>query len=148
MKRFQDKVYAISQQGLLLWEPSWETFRPVKDIVWNPVHNQLEPYYGIYTHDIFDVNYGFGTSEMHEFCIEFTDEHAFDVGGAETIENIQDFWRWYKAKLIWVGDRSMIVHPCSKKPEVKKYVARFNLRSKTFRRAPRNLHGTRKINKH
>ena len=79
MKRFQDKIYALSQKGLLLWEPSWETFRPVVAVVWNPAHNQLEPYFGIYTNDIFDVDYGFGDSNMHDFCIEFTDENAYDV---------------------------------------------------------------------
>lgn len=148
MKRFHDKVYAISQKGLLLWEPSWESFRPVQSVVWNPVNNQVEPYFGIFTHDIFDVHYGFGNSEMHDFCIEFTDQHAYDIGGADPIEEIDDFWRWCKTKLTWVGDRGMLVHPCAGNPERKQFVNRYNLRSKTFRKPPRNLHGTRKMHTH
>jgi hypothetical protein len=148
MKRFHDKVYTLSQQGLLLWEPSWETFRPVQSVVWNPIHNQVEPYFGKYTHDIFDIHYGFGDSKMHDFCIQFTDDNAFDIGGAETIEDISEFWRWCKTKLQWVNDRGMNIHPCSTDPDRKKFILRYNLRAKTFRRSLRNLNGTRKIHTH
>ena len=148
MKRFQDKVYAMTQKGLLLWEPSWETFRPVESVVWNPVNNQLEPYFGIFTHDIFDVNYGFGTSEMHDFCITFTDENAYDVNNAEEINDIEEFWRWSRTKLTWVGDRGMKIHPCSGDPARKQYLVRYKLHAKTCKHAPRNLNGTRKVIKH
>jgi hypothetical protein len=148
MKRFQDKVYALSQKGLLLWEPSWDTFRPVESVVWNPAHNQLEPYFGIYTHDIFDVDYGFKDTAMHEFCIDFTDTNSYDVGGAEDLEDILEFWKWSNADVKWVGDRMMAIHPCSGDPERKKFITRYNLRSKSLRRAPRNLNSTRKIHTH
>lgn len=148
MKRFQDKIYALSQKGLLLWEPSWETFRPVVAVVWNPAHNQLEPYFGIYTNDIFDVDYGFGDSKMHDFCIEFTDENAYDVGGAEEVTNVLDLWKWCGSKVQWIGDQWLTVHPCGVLDR-KQYLKRFNLRAKTCRRkAPRNLHSTRKVNTH
>lgn len=148
MKRFQDKVYAMTKKGLLLWEPSWETFRPVESVVWNPINNQLEPYFGIFTHDIFDVNYGFGTNEMHDFCITFTDENAYDIGNAGEIESIDEFWRWSRTKLNWVGDRALRVHPCAKDAGRKQYLLRYKLNAKTCKRSPRNLQGTRKVIKH
>lgn len=148
MIRFHDKVYAHSKKGLLVWEPSWETFRPVIAVVWNPIHNQLEPYYGVYTNDVFDVEYGFKNSEIHEYCVEFTDENAHHIGGAEEIEDIALFWRWCGTQLVWVGDRAMAVHPCAGNPERKKYLQRYQLRAKTCKRAPRNLRGTLKVSKH
>ncbi len=131
-----------------MWEPSWETFRPVQSVVWNPINNQLEPYFGVFTHDIFDVHYGYGTSDMHDFCIAFTDENAYDVGNAEEIETVEDFWRWSKQGLRWVMDRGMCVHPCSGDPARKQYLTRYNLRAKSCKRAPRNLNGTRKMHTH
>lgn len=148
MKRFHDKVFAMTQKGLLLWEPSWETFRPVDSVVWNPINNQLEPYFGVYTHDIFDVHYGFGTSAMHDFCIAFTDDNAYDVNNAEEIESIEDFWRWSKTGLSWVMDRGMRVHPCAGDPQRKQYLLRYRLRAKSCKRPPRNLNGTRKVHTH
>ena len=148
MKRFQDRIYARSQKGLLLWEPSWETFRPVEAVVWNPIHTQLEPYFGIYTHDIFDMNYGYGTPELHEFCIEFTDDNAHDIDNAEDITDTDIFWRWSGTTLRWVNDRALAVHPCAGDPERKKYLARFNLKPKTCKHPPRNLKGTRKVHTH
>lgn len=148
MMRFQDRVYAHSQKGLLVWEPSWETFRPVEAIVWNPIHKQIEPYYGIYTADIFDSFYGFLDDATHQYCIEFTDDHAHHIGGVEPTEDIQTFWTWTKLPLKWVGDRPMQVHPCAGDPERKLFLSRYSLRAKTCRKAPRNLRGTRKLHKH
>jgi hypothetical protein len=147
MIRFQDRVYTHSKKGLLVWEPSWETFRPVESVVWNPIHNQIEPFFGVYTHDIFDVDYGFGTPDMHEFCIQFTDEHAHHVGGASKI-GLNDFWRWLDKPLSWIGDRSIVLHPCSSSVDRKLYLKAQNLKAGTCKRAPRNLKGTRKISKH
>lgn len=149
MKRFHDRIYAISQKGLLIWEPSWETFRPVVSVVWNPINNQVEPFFGNYIHDIFDIDYGFGNTQMHEHCIEFTDENAYDIGGAEEITDIQEFWKWCGTKLKWAGDRWMATHPCSGESYRTQFIKRYNLRAKTCRnKAPRNLRSTRKISTH
>lgn len=149
MKRFQDRVYALSEKGLLVWEPSWETFRPVESVVWNPTHNQIEPFFGLYTHDIFDVHYGYRTAELHDFCVDFTDKFAYDVGGADPVDDVHEFWRWCKVPCTWIQDRPMAVHPCAAStPERKRFLERYNLRSRTCRAAPRNLRGTLRVSKH
>jgi hypothetical protein len=148
MIAFQDRVYMHSKKGILLWEPSWETFRPVESIVWNPKHQQIEPYFGTYTYDLFDKEYGFKTSEIHDYCVEFTDENARHIGSAERIRDVEAFWRWVDKPLEWIGDRSLVLHPCAKNHSRKKYLEIFNLRARTCKRAPRNLKGTRKVSKH
>jgi len=147
MISFQDRVYTHSKKGLLVWEPSWQTFRPLESVVWNPVHSQIEPFFGVYIQDIFDVEYGFRTSELHDYCVEFTDENVHDLDGASPI-NIEEFWRWLDKPLLWIGDRSIVLHPCASSVDRKKYLSTHNLRSRTCKRAPRNLKGTRKISKH
>jgi hypothetical protein len=149
MKRFQDRVYASTPRGLLIWEPSWETFRPVHSVVWNPIHKQVEPFFGPYTSDIFDVEYGFGTSELHDFCVEFTDDAIHRLDEAAELLTPSDFWQWIRAtNLTWIGDRSVVLHPCTGTPNRKAYLTAYSLRAKTCKRAPRNLRGTRKIHKH
>jgi hypothetical protein len=146
MKTFQERTYALSEKGLLVWEPSWDTFRPVKSVVWNPAHQQIEPYYGVFIHDIFDIHYGYNTEELHNFCVDYTDQNLYDIRNAEPITNIQDFWRWCGSKLEWNRDQAVSLHPCSERNfDRTKFLERLGLRSKTYKRAPRNIKGTRKV---
>jgi hypothetical protein len=149
MMRFEGRVYTLSPKGLLLWESGWETFRPVHSIVWNPTHNQVEPYFGDLTSDLFHTEYGFGSPDMHKFCVQFTDDHAHEVETARTIASPAELWRQTGSTLQWVRDRPMIVHPESTtRPDRSKFLQRYSLRGKTFRQPPRNLRGTRKIHTH
>lgn len=149
MKKFEGRVYANTPRGLLIWEPSWETFRPVQSVVWNPAHNQVEPFYGSYTSDIFDVNYGFGTEEFRDFCIDFTDDAVHRLDEAAELATPADFWEWIRADgRIWIGDRFVVPHPCTGSISRKAYLTRYSLRGKTMRRSPRNLRGTRKVSTH
>jgi len=147
LARFQDRVYARTKM-LLVWEPSWETFRPVEKVVWNPVNNQVEEYYGAYIHDIFDVQYGFGSEAIHDMCVEFTDEALPHMKAADEIDTIQEFWRWCGTQLAWNGDRPMAAHPCCVDPSRKAFLDRYALRARTFKRAPRSLKATRKVSIH
>jgi len=146
MRKFQDRIYAVSEKGILVWEPSWDTFRPVEKIVWNTATKQVEPYFGLYTHDIFDTHYGYGNETMYNFCIEFTDKNAYDIKHTPEITNIELFWSWCGTPLIWKQDRPISLHPCSVSSfDRKEFLRQFNLRSKTFKHAPRNIKGTRKV---
>ena len=146
MKTFQERVYAVSEKGLLLWEPSWDTFRPVEKVVWNPAHQQVEPYFGAYIHDVFDVHYGFRDEDTHSFCIDFTDHNLYDIKNAEPITNIHEFWRWCGSVVEWNKDQPICLHPCSDSSfDRTRFLERLGLRSKTFKRAPRNIKGTRKV---
>lgn len=146
--RFDDRVYARTEQGLLVWEPSWETFRPVVSIVWNPTHSRVEPYYGDLVQDVFDAHYGYGTDAVKEACIAFTDENAFDIEAATELKTPTELWTWAKTiPLSWAADRPVAVLP-SAPFDRKQYLARYAMRAKTCRRAPRNLRGTRKVVTH
>lgn len=148
LKQFQSRAYLLSEKGLLLWEPSWETFRPVKSVVWNPTHNQLEPFFDTYVHDIFDVHYGYSSEALHDYCISMTDLNAHRIEYAEEIGTIQEFWEWCKQPLQWAGDRGIHVHPCSGNIGRSAFLKRYSLHGRTLKRAPRNLRGTRKVHIH
>jgi hypothetical protein len=145
MRTFQERIYALSEKGLLLWEPSWDTFRPVEKVVWNPAHSQIEPYFGVYVADVFDKHYGFMTEELHTFCIEFTDKNLSEIGVAEPIKNIQNFWRWCGESVSWDKDQPISLHPCASVYDRKVFIERLGLRGRTFRKPPRNIKGTRKV---
>ncbi len=146
--RFDDRVYARTEKGLLVWEPSWETFRPVVSIVWNPAHSRVEPFYGDLVRDVFDAHYGFGSDAVRDLCAAFTDEHAFDIESAEEFTTPEKLWTWAKTvPLTWGADRPVAILPTASFDR-KQYLAKYGLRAKTCRRAPRNLRGTRKVVTH
>lgn len=143
--RFADRIYGKQQNKLLVWDASWDTFRPVDKIVWNPVRRDIQLLYGQMCSELFDTNYGFG--DVHSQCVEFTDIHIADIDTAPTIETIDEFWVWTGQSTEWFYDRSIVLHPCSKKPSRTDYLTTMKLRAKTAKRIPRQIRGTLKRRK-
>lgn len=138
--KFRDRVYAKSNGKLLVWDSSWTNFRPCEKIVWNPLTKEVEPFYGQYVSEIFDRNYGYG--DLHDFCVEFTDKFVDRIASASEITDIDQFWRWTDQPLTWIGDRYVVVHPCTEMQNKEEYRRVFELRRKTFKRLPRTFRGT------
>jgi hypothetical protein len=146
--RFGDRTYGKLNNGkLLVWDAGWDTFRPVENIVWNPVRKDVQLLYGQLCAELFDTTYGFG--DMHAECVKFTDNHVSDLETAKVIETIDEFWTWTAQPVQWFYDRPIVVHPCSRdKPSRKEYLSIMKLRAKTARRIPRQIRGTLKRRKH
>lgn len=141
--KFQDRIYAKSQIGILMWDSVFQNFRPCEKIVWNPVKREIEPFYGVYTSEIFDREYGFG--EHRQFCVEFTDKYLAQIEDATEINNPDVFWKWTEQKLTWIGDRGIVLHPCHQTINKEDYYRVLNLRRKTYKKLPRQIRGTRRV---
>jgi len=140
--KFQDRVYAKSQIGILVWDSAFQNFRPCEQIIWNPAKKEIEPFYGIYTSEIFDKEYGYG--QHREFCIEFTDRYLAELEKAEEILSPDIFWKWTEQPLTWTGDRGIVLHPCHGGINKEDYLRVLQLRRKTYKKLPRQIRGTRK----
>ena len=90
--KFQDRIYAKSQIGILVWDHAFQNFRPCESIVWNPVKKIIEPMYGVYISESFDRDYGYGDHRV--FCTEFTDKYLSQLDDAAEITNPDEFWKW------------------------------------------------------
>lgn len=140
LRKFQERIYGKCPQGILVWESSWDSFRPTEKIVWNPQTKRVEPFYGEYCSELFDVNYGYG--EHEDMCSAFTDEHLEDIETAPECTDIDEFWTWTGQTMEWFYDRPVCTHPCSQKPTRNEYLSILNLRARTARRIPRQIRGT------
>lgn len=143
--KFQDRIYAKSQIGILIWDYTFQNFRPCESVVWNPVKKEIEPFYGLYTSEIFNKDYGFG--DHRDFCMKFTDAHLSEIDGALEITNPDMFWKWTGQPLTWVGDRGVVLHPCHQTIHKEEYYTFLNLRRKTYKKLPRQIRGTFKHRK-
>ena len=144
--KFQDRIYAKDQRRLFVWESAWDSFRPCEQIVWNPVTRQVEPFFGQYCSELFDVAYGFSGTKTQ--CIELTDRVIDTLGEARELSDTE-FWAWTEQITEWFFDRPIVIHPCVKgKPSRAQYLAIMNLRARTARRIPRQIRGTFKHRKH
>ncbi len=140
MLKFQDRVYGKCPQGILVWEPSWDTFRPTEKVVWNPTTKQIEPFFGQYCAELFDIHYGYG--DMRDMCVQFTDEHIADIDTAPECLDPTQFWVWTGQPLEWFYDRPIVKHPCTQALARAEYLNILNLRARTARRIPRQIRGT------
>lgn len=140
--KFQDTVYAKSSIGILVWDDGFQNFRPCEQVVWNPVKKCIEAFYGLYTSEIFDRDYGYG--EHRNFCVDFTDKNADKIQNAEIINNPDDFWKWTGQKLKWTGDRGITLHPCFEKMDKQEYLRILQLRRRTYKHLSRQIRKTRK----
>jgi hypothetical protein len=139
--KFQDRIYGKKDSTLLVWDSTWDTFRPVEKIVWNPVRKQVEPFYGQLCTELFDMNYGFG--ELKDMAVEFTDIYVSKLEEATEMMDPTQFWTWTGQETEWFYDRPIVLHPCTKgKPSRAEFLRILNLRARTAKRLPRQTKGT------
>jgi hypothetical protein len=139
--RFQGEIYTkIQGKQLLVWDTAWQSFRPIESAVWNPATRRVEPFYGEFCMEIFDVDYGYG-GDLREACEAVTENS--DIESAIELDP-DAFWRWTNQPLTWIRDRGVTLHPCHAAPSRKEYLHVMNARARTMKRAPRQMQGTMK----
>lgn len=138
MKRFQDRVYLRMPEGLFQYDSGWESFRPVRSIVWNPATCRADPEYGIVASDPLGTFYGYGSLETKLFCTELTDRYIDVLDTAEEESSLDSFWKWSKAPVVWTFDRPMLFPSCVD-PTWEHWKSFVGRRHRTLRRAPRTF---------
>jgi len=132
--KFRDQIYGKHLSEIFLFESLWETFRPIRGIVWDG--HALVPDDEEYKLDLFDVNYGYGSIEKKRLCKILTETTEFS--NAREIANPIEFWKWSGQKNVkWWNDRPVVFETsCTDKeiPGWKTYLKYLNTRPKTLRR--------------
>lgn len=64
--QFQDKTFLQYKKFWFLWEPAWDSFRPIDGIVWNGSSYAIED--NSYCKDPLDEHYGYGSAQMKQVC--------------------------------------------------------------------------------
>lgn len=150
---FHSQIYGKYNGQLFLFEPTWDSFRPIEKVGWNG--KQYVPVDSKYKQDLFNENYGFGSLEMKALCKKLLRET--ELSNAKLITDSVLFWKWCgETEAKWWNDRACVfASPCVSRDtsEWKNYLYYLNVKAKTLRRAirtrmtrrllPRTIHSTK-----
>lgn len=144
LRIFQDRIYGKHANQLLVFEPTWDSFRPIDRVAWDGKHYTIVDQ--TFKSDLFDPNYGFGTPELKSVCKKLVEETRLD--DAVVCNDPVDFWKWCgETRLKWWNDRPcLFASPCVIVDQTgwKNYLHYLNVRSKTLRANP-TLRFTRRL---
>ena len=133
LKTFQDRIYGKHENQLFVFEPTWDSFRPIEHVAWDGknyiiLDQKFKP-------DLFDPNYGYGSLEMRARCRKLSQDTELEE--AKAIIDPVEFWKWSGEKeLKWWNDRPcLFASPCVKRDTDgwKSYLHYLNVRAKTLR---------------
>lgn len=142
---FHDRIYGKKNKQLFVFEPSWDSFRPIKKVAWNG-----ETYAIIddeYKSDLFDDNYGYGSLGMKALCRELIQNTELD--SATEITDSLLFWKWCgETEAKWWFDRGCVfADPCISKDQKqwKAYIKYLQTKPKTLKRSLKGKSMTRRL---
>lgn len=105
--QFQDLVLLQYKTLWFLWEPAWETFRPIDGLRWNGTAFVLDD--KKYTAEILSETYGFGSPIMRKLCEELATKFGSNISKAQRVATPQ------VGETEWFRDRFVSFTPCAPK---------------------------------
>jgi hypothetical protein len=126
---FHTRTYGKLNQTLFVFEPTWDSFRPIKKVGWDgKKFSTDEPFKS----NLFSPYYGFESLEQKEMCRKLAEET--ELGGRE-ITDPTEFWKWAGlTDASWFRDRPCVfLNECSPK-NWHEYLKYTGSRAKTLRR--------------
>jgi hypothetical protein len=131
---FHERIYGKYQTKLFVFEPTWDSFRPISGIGWDG--SKFAPIDSVFKKNIFDSVYGYGSIEQQSECRKLIQET--ELSESKLVEDPLFLWKWYGEKNVkWWRDRPCVfLNSCtSRSPESwKEYLRYLNVRAKTLRR--------------
>lgn len=132
---FRERIYGKFDQKLFVFEPSWDSFRPISGIGWDGTN--LVPIDAEYKKDFFSTVYGYNSLETKLLCRKLTQETELE--NAKLIVDPVYVWKWYgETNVKWWRDRPCVfLSPCVSRNSLswKTYLTYLDTRAKTLRRA-------------
>ena len=138
--RYRDRIYVRHEGQLFVWEPTWDSFRPIHALAWdgtNVVEDDTS-----YTRDIWSPTYGYGS--LQEVCRTLT--RTVELGDATPLDSLEAVWDWCRSPRTWVLDRGLVCTPCAPRTRAswaaclaKQGWRRRTLRTRTLMRQTRRL---------
>jgi len=132
--QFQDLVILNYKTLWFLWEPAWETFRPIDAIRWNGVAFVVDD--RKYTSDVLSEDYGFGSPTMRKVCEGLTEKFQSRISSAPRVQTPE------VGPTEWFRDRFVSFTPCALKDK-SSWRKMCRGKHRTLRHAPK-LHRTRR----
>jgi hypothetical protein len=134
---FHSNIYGKKDGQLFVFEPTWDSFRPIEKVGWDGVKYSVVD--SKYKTDIFDQNYGYGSLQMKALCRQLS--QTTELEEAKEITEPVAFWKWCgESEAKWFYDRACVFsNPCVERNSNgwKKYLYYLNVRAKTLKNTVR-----------
>ncbi len=104
--KFQDKTFVYYNRIWFLWEPAWESFRPIDALAWNGSSYVVVD--TTFCSDPMDEFYGYGSLNMKLICDGLTETCVSQLSNAQVI----DMPEISNKGLVWFYDRRVALTPC------------------------------------
>jgi hypothetical protein len=131
---FHERIYGKYNKKLFVFEPTWDSFRPISGIGWNGTN--FVPMDSEFKKDIFSSDYGYGSLVERAECRRLTQET--ELSDAKEIRDPLFMWRWYGEQQVkWWRDRPCVfASPCVSKDILawKHYLKYIETKAKTLRK--------------
>jgi hypothetical protein len=102
---FQDKTFLGYKQTWFVWEPAWESFRPIRSVSWTGTRFQIDE--RGYCDDPVSELYGYASPQMKQVCETLTETYGPKVGTATPISTPEI------GPMTWFFDRRVSLSPCA-----------------------------------
>lgn len=130
---FGDNLFLEYNTAWFLWEPSWETFRPITAVQWDGYTFVIDD--RAYCSDPTDEFYGFGSQQMKDACEKLNELPSRDT--------ICHFDTPEIGPLTWFRDRYVSLLPCTPK-DTASWKRMHSGKPRTCRRPPKGKRITRR----
>jgi hypothetical protein len=131
---FHDKIYGKYSGQLYVFEPIWDSFRPIKSVAWDG--SKFSENDSLFKTDLFGDDYGYGTIEQKAICRRLMQETELE--NAPEIKDPIQFWKWTgQTEAKWWKDRAVVFSNQCVPRDTKswrKYLQYLNVRAKTLRK--------------
>jgi len=130
---FHSHIYGKHKNQLFVFEPTWDSFRPIEKVAWNGVsYIILDSKYKV---DLFDEYYGYGSLVMKAKCRELT--QTTELSDVKEITDPIAFWKWCgETTAKWWFDRPCVfANECTTRDQTqwKRYIKYLQTKPKTLR---------------
>jgi hypothetical protein len=126
--QFADRIYLQIKTQWFVWEPSWESYRPIDNVSWNGTKFEIDD--KAYCSDPTSELYGYGNEKMLELCQLLSEKYA--VKDAKKIHTLAT------SSAVWFRDRMVSLTPCAPKDKESWKRMLCGTRAKTCRNIVRN----------
>ena len=133
--QFQDLVLLQYKKFWFLWEPAWETFRPIDGIRWSGTAFVLDD--KNYTSDLLSEDYGFGTPIMRKLCEQLANRYQSGISTAKRVHTPE------VGETEWFRDRFVAFTPCATKDK-SSWRRMCRGKHRTLRHPPKGTHRTQR----
>ena len=136
MFRFKGRVFVQVETQWFVWEPVWDSMRPIDGFVWTGTRYEIVD--TTFTKDPFSETFGYGTQEIKDYCEKLTEHMLDSIESAPVVQTAE------VGDPVWFRDRYAVVSDMSA-DSWRRHAKATGQRCRSARREPRGKRVTKRV---